>query len=229
VNTPAAKEISDWLEKLGMSEYAQRFAENDIDLAVLGDLTDQDLKELGVASLGHRRKLLRAIADLSFAEKETSKSGAATAAAAPPQDTAERRQVTVMFSDLVGSTALSARMDPEDLREIISAYQKCVAETVRRFGGFVAKYMGDGVLVYFGYPRAHEDDAELGCTSERPFDPADAGVRLQQIATVFVAMLPSGRKRELYKSQITRALPHIQKYNLSATPERPARPSRASG
>ena len=160
MNTPAAKEISDWLEKLGMSEYAQRFAENDIDLAVLGDLTDQDLKELGVASLGHRRKLLRAIADLSFAEKETSKSGAATAAAAPPQDTAERRQVTVMFSDLVGSTALSARMDPEDLREIISAYQKCVAETVRRFGGFVAKYMGDGVLVYFGYPRAHEDDAE---------------------------------------------------------------------
>ena len=78
----------------------------------------------------------------------------------PPQDTAERRQVTVMFSDLVGSTALSARMDPEDLREVISAYQKCVAETVQRFGGFVAKYMGDGVLVYFGYPQAHEDDAE---------------------------------------------------------------------
>jgi class 3 adenylate cyclase len=77
-----------------------------------------------------------------------------------PKDTAERRQVTVMFSDLVGSTALSARMDPEDLREVISSYQKCVAETVERFGGFVAKYMGDGVLVYFGYPHAHEDDAE---------------------------------------------------------------------
>ena len=76
------------------------------------------------------------------------------------RDTAERRQVTVIFSDLVGSTALSARMDPEDLREVISAYQKCVAETVQRFGGFVAKYMGDGVLVYFGYPQAHEDDAE---------------------------------------------------------------------
>ena len=83
-----------------------------------------------------------------------------SAAAEAPQDTAERRQVTVMFSDLVGSTALSARMDPEDLREVISAYQKCVAETVQRFGGFVAKYMGDGVLVYFGYPQAHEDDAE---------------------------------------------------------------------
>ena len=77
-----------------------------------------------------------------------------------PQDRAERRQVTVMFSDLVGSTELSARMDPEDLREVISAYQKCVAETVQRFGGFVAKYMGDGVLIYFGYPQAHEDDAE---------------------------------------------------------------------
>jgi class 3 adenylate cyclase len=77
-----------------------------------------------------------------------------------PEDRAERRQVTVMFSDLVGSTALSARMDPEDLREVISAYQECVAETLQRFGGFVAKYMGDGVLVYFGYPHAHEDDAE---------------------------------------------------------------------
>ena len=83
-----------------------------------------------------------------------------TCRAAPAKDTAERRQVTVMFSDLVGSTALSGRMDPEDLREVISAYQKCVAETVQRFGGFVAKYMGDGVLVYFGYPQAHEDDAE---------------------------------------------------------------------
>ena len=85
---------------------------------------------------------------------------AALAEPKPPQKAAERRQVTVMFSDLVGSTALSARMDPEDLREVISAYQKCVAETVQRFGGFVAKYMGDGVLVYFGYPQAHEDDAE---------------------------------------------------------------------
>ena len=149
--------IADWLEKLGMSEYAQRFAENDIDISVLRHLTDQDLKELGV-SLGHRRKMLAAIAELAvpldvrrslMSERSRSR-----------QDTAERRQVTVMFSDLVGSTALSARMDPEDLREVISAYQKCVAETVQRFGGFVAKYMGDGVLVYFGYPQAHEDDAE---------------------------------------------------------------------
>jgi class 3 adenylate cyclase/predicted ATPase len=150
------QQIADWLDNLGMSEYAERFAESDIDTSVLRDLTDQDLKELGV-SLGHRRKMLRAIAELS---------GAAPTLPQPEstepktKDAAERRQVTVMFSDLVGSTALSARMDPEDLREVISAYQKCVAETVQRFGGFVAKYMGDGVLIYFGYPQAHEDDAE---------------------------------------------------------------------
>jgi class 3 adenylate cyclase/tetratricopeptide (TPR) repeat protein len=153
------QQIADWLEKLGVSEYAQRFAENRIDFAVLPDLTDQDLEKLGVL-LGDRRKMLRAIANLETTEKGMP----ATAVVAPPSplplDTAERRQVTVMFSDLVGSTALSARMDPEDLREVISAYQKCVAETVRRFDGFVAKYLGDGVLVYFGYPQAHEDDAE---------------------------------------------------------------------
>ena len=119
------QEIADWLEKLGMSEYAGRFAENDIDIAVLRDLTDQDLKEIGI-SLGHRRKLLRAIAELDGGDRGTpNPSVAAAVSVAPqPQDTAERRQVTVMFSDLVGSTALSARMDPEDLREIISAYQK---------------------------------------------------------------------------------------------------------
>jgi class 3 adenylate cyclase len=150
------QQIADWLETLGMSEYTERFAESDIDTSVLRDLTDQDLKELGV-SLGHRRKMLRAIAELT---------GVAPTSPQPvltepkSQDTAERRQVTVMFSDLVGSTALSAQMDPEDLSEVVSAYQKCVDDTVRRFGGFVAKYMGDGVLVYFGYPQAHEDDAE---------------------------------------------------------------------
>ena len=152
------QQIADWLEKLGMSEYAQRFAENDIDASVLPHLTDQSLKELGV-SLGHRLKILAAIKELSGPTPAAP--GPAVAPAEPkPQDTAERRQVTVMFSDLVGSTALSARMDPEDLREVIAAYQKCVAETVRRFDGFVAKYMGDGVLIYFGYPQAHEDDAE---------------------------------------------------------------------
>src|SRR6516225_9742401 len=154
------QQIADWLEKLGLSEYAQRFAENDIDFTILGDLTDQDLEKIGIASLGHRRKLLRAIASLETIEKSAPAVAIAAPAAPLPLDTAERRQVTVMFSDLVGSTALSARMDPEDLREVISAYQKCAAETVRRFDGFVAKYMGDGVLIYFGYPQAHEDDAE---------------------------------------------------------------------
>ena len=147
------QQIGDWLEKLGMSEYAQRFAENRIDFLVLPDLTDQHLKDLGLPH-GDRLKMLRSIRELSGAASALPKSEPF------PQDGAERRQVTVMFSDLVGSTALSARMDPEDLREVISAYQKCVAETVQRLGGFVAKYMGDGVLVYFGYPQAHEDDAE---------------------------------------------------------------------
>src|SRR5262249_4628085 len=141
---------------------AQRFAENDISFVVLPDLSDQDLEKIGVASLGHRRLLLRAIAELKNVDKATPT--AANSAFAPAAlskiDAAERRQVTVMFSDLVGSTALSARMDPEDLREVISAHQKCVAETVQRFGDFVANYMGDGVLVYFGYPEAHEHDAE---------------------------------------------------------------------
>jgi class 3 adenylate cyclase len=142
------QEVTDWLEKLGMSEYAQRFAENRIDVSVLPELTDQHLKDLGIA-LGDRLKILRAIRELG---------AGAPPAARPvlgppkPEGAAERRQVTVMFCDLVGLTALSTRIDAEDLREVISAYQKCVAETVQRFGGFVAKYLGDGVLVYFGYP-----------------------------------------------------------------------------
>ena len=151
------QQIADWLEKLGMSEYAERFAENGINVAALPHLTDQDLKDIGVL-LGHRRIMLAAISKLADAVPATLEP--TKRAELKPQDTAERRQVTVMFSDLVGSTALSARMDPEDLREVISAYQKCVADTVQRFEGFVAKYMGDGVLIYFGYPQAHEDDAE---------------------------------------------------------------------
>jgi class 3 adenylate cyclase len=155
-------DIADWLQKLGLGQYAQRFAEDDIDIDVLNELTDQDFDRLGV-SLGHRRRMLRAIRELGASPVAggTEPQAPTPEASEPaPKDSAERRQVTVMFSDLVGSTALSARMDPEDLREVISAYQKCVAETVQRFGGFVAKYMGDGVLVYFGYPQAHEDDAE---------------------------------------------------------------------
>ena len=127
------QQIADWLKTLGMSEYAQRFAENDIDIGVLPHLTDQHLKDLGV-SLGHRLKILHAVAQLAGTAPATPQPAPVTEPKS--QDTAERRQVTVMFSDLVGSTALSARMDPEDLREVISAYQKCVTETVLRFGGF---------------------------------------------------------------------------------------------
>jgi class 3 adenylate cyclase len=150
-------DLGGWLRDLDLEQYEAIFRENAIDVTILPDLSDQDLEKLGVL-LGHRRKLLRAIANLKTIEK--SASAVAIPGAPPPLDAAERRQVTVMFSDLVGSTALSARMDPEDLREVIAAYHTCVAEVVRRFGGFVAQYLGDGVLVYFGYPQAHEDDAE---------------------------------------------------------------------
>ena len=153
-----------WLRSLGLGKYEAAFRENEIDETVLPNLTAEDLKDLGVSIVGHRRKLLDAIAalrtDAGDKAPSTDVAPAPSALSASPEDRAERRQVTVMFSDLVGSTALSARIDPEDLREVISAYQKCVAEAVRRFGGFVAKYMGDGVLIYFGYPQAHEDDAE---------------------------------------------------------------------
>ena len=155
-------DVGGWLRSLGLEQYETAFRENKIDDTVLPSLTVEDLKDLGVGFVGHRRKLLDAIAALraQASAPTPSLSDAPLAIDKAAKDTAERRQVTVMFSDLVGSTALSARMDPEDLREVISAYQKCVAEAVRRCGGFVAKYMGDGVLVYFGYPQAHEDDAE---------------------------------------------------------------------
>jgi class 3 adenylate cyclase/predicted ATPase len=152
-------DVENWLRSLGLDRYEAAFRDNEIDATVLPSLTAEDLKDLGVVIVGHRRKLLDAIAALRT-DAKAPRPNALPTIDRSPKDSAERRQVTVMFSDLVGSTALSARMDPEDLREIISAYQKCVAETVRRFDGFLAKYLGDGVLVYFGYPRAHEDDAE---------------------------------------------------------------------
>jgi class 3 adenylate cyclase/predicted ATPase len=155
-------EITDWLRGLGLEQYASAFRDNDIDDAVLRRLTAEDLRELGVVSVGHRRRLLDAIAALRALAPADDVPGppAETAVPLAPRSAAERRQLTVMFCDLVGSTELSTRLDPEDLREIIAAYHRAVADVVRSFDGFVAKYMGDGVLVYFGYPRAHEDDAE---------------------------------------------------------------------
>ena len=150
-------QIADWLKKLGLSEYTERFVKNGIEIDVLSELTDQDLEKLGVL-LGHRRRMLRAIRDLGGAASAIPQ--VATAAPAVPQDSAERRQLTVMFCDLVGSTALSGKLDPEDLRGIIGTYHRCCTDLIERNGGFVAKYMGDGVLAYFGYPQAHEHEAE---------------------------------------------------------------------
>jgi len=151
-------DVAAWLQGLGLGRYAPAFRDNDVDAEVLLRLTAEDLRELGVASIGHRRRLLDAIGALCAGVP----AAAVTAAPrdAPAAAEAERRQLTVVFCDLVGSTALSTRHDPEDLRELIGDYHRAIADTVGRFDGFVAKYMGDGVLIYFGYPQAHEDDAE---------------------------------------------------------------------
>jgi class 3 adenylate cyclase/tetratricopeptide (TPR) repeat protein len=157
-------DIADWLRKLGLEQYEPAFRANEIDARVLPSLTAEDLKDLGVDLVGHRRRLLDAIAALGT--EPAAVAGSPLPNPPPPAGEgrvgaeAERRQLTVMFCDLVGSTGLSARLDPEDLREVIGAYHRAVAEIIAGFDGFVAKYMGDGVLVYFGYPRAHEDDAE---------------------------------------------------------------------
>src|SRR5246500_3347263 len=155
-------DIVAWLRGLGLEQYAPAFRDNDVDGEVLPELTAEDLISIGVTSVGHRRKLLSAIAALCAAAPAPALT--ATPASVPPPAPvpvrAERRQLTVMFCDLVGSTALSTGMDPEDLRDVIASFQNRCSAAVRRYDGFVAKYMGDGILVYFGYPRAHEDEAE---------------------------------------------------------------------
>src|SRR5260370_8949333 len=158
--------VGGWLRKLGLEQYEPAFRENKIDSKILPKLTAEDLRDLGVTLVGDRLRLLDAIASLRD-EAMAPGEGIARLGAAVRDDggglsrsDAERRQLTIMFCDLVGSTSLAARFDPEDLREVIGSYHRVVADTVGRSGGFVAKYMGDGVLVYFGYPQAHEDDAE---------------------------------------------------------------------
>jgi class 3 adenylate cyclase/predicted ATPase len=150
-------DVTEWLRSLSLEQYAPAFEQNHVTPELLPSLTADDLKELGVASVGHRRQMLKAIADLCAEPIAAAEVPAPEPAAG---SAAERRQLTVMFCDLAGSTALSARLDPEELREVFAAYHRAVAAVVRRFDGLVAKYMGDGVLAYFGYPRAHEDDAE---------------------------------------------------------------------
>ena len=150
-------DVGGWLRSLGLSRYEKAFREAEIGPDVLPDLTDSDIEKLGVP-LGDRKRLLKAIASFGPAQMVAEPRGPSPTPSST--DAPERRQLTVMFCDLVGSTAMSARLDPEDMREVIVAYQKCVSETVRRFGGSIAKYIGDGALAYFGYPEAHEDDAE---------------------------------------------------------------------
>ena len=147
-------DIAEWLRGLGLDQYEAAFSENAIDLEVLPEITEPDLEKIGIL-LGHRKRMLRAI-DKLRAEPRAE----APHLANHRGDQAERRQLTVMFCDLVGSTALSTRFDPEDLREILAAYHSAVVDIIAECGGFIARYMGDGVLVYFGYPQAHEDDAE---------------------------------------------------------------------
>jgi class 3 adenylate cyclase len=146
-----ATTVLDWLEELGFGRYSEAFAENNIDFDLLADLNDGDLEKLGGASLGPRKLLLRAIAELG-----------ADAAVAPSDKApaAERRQLTVMFCDLVGSTKLSRALDPEDLRDVMRRYQDAVAGAVARYNGHIAKFLGGGVLAYLGWPQAHEDQVE---------------------------------------------------------------------
>ena len=149
--------VADWLANLDLGQYAQNFADADIEFGILPDLTDEDLRELGL-TLGHRRKFLRAAADLQASSSDSQRRPANPPGAT--KDSAERRQLSVMFCDLVGSTALAARLDPEEMRELLHAFQSVCADIATAYDGFLARYMGDAVLLYFGYPRAHGDDAE---------------------------------------------------------------------
>src|SRR5689334_1568459 len=146
-------DVAAWLRSLGLPQYEQAFRDNDIGADLLPTLTADDLRELGIMSLGHRERLLAAIIALAGPAEPQPSSAPSIPIPTPATPQVERRQLTVMFVDLVGSTALSQRLDPEDLRELIGAYQGCVAEIIGRFDGFVAKYMGDGALAYFGYSR----------------------------------------------------------------------------
>src|SRR5262249_13714351 len=163
--------VAEWLASIGLSEYAQRFADNAIDLSVVRDLTEQDLKDLGVL-LGHRRKILRAIAELPAALAPTE-----TATEPVPREESERRQLTVMFCDLVGSTALSARLDPEEMWRVIASYHPCIGEGIGRYPGMIARYMGGGGLAYFGYPRGQEGGAEQAVRAARAAVDAVANLR----------------------------------------------------
>jgi class 3 adenylate cyclase/predicted ATPase/ABC-type transport system involved in cytochrome c biogenesis ATPase subunit len=207
------QQIANWLKSLGLGEYAQRFAENRIDASVLRDLTDEDLEKIGIL-LGHRKKMLRAIAELGGAVLTTPQ----TVSGPNRQDTAERRQLTVMLCDLVGSTGLSARLDPEDMGAVMDAYHAACARVVQSYDGFLADFRGDGILAYFGYPRAHEDDAER--TVRAALDIATAVARLKThaveplavrigIATGLVVVGDLGREGALWENALIGETPNL--------------------
>ena len=175
-------DVGEWLRSIGLRQYESAFRDNDIDGEVLRSLTADDLKDAGVTIVGHRRKILTAIAQLL--PSPTAFSAAAEAerqpsTVAPTHAAAERRQLTVLFCDLAGSTAMSARLDPEDMREVIRGYQDICSGVIARYDGFVAKFMGDGILAYFGFPRAHEDDAERAVRAGLDLTEAVANVPLR--------------------------------------------------
>ncbi len=178
-----AADIREWLGGLGLGKYAEAFAENEVEFRALPHLDQDDLKELGVA-LGHRKLMLAAIAELAAARPSGSLAQHRASAATDPTKTgdAERRQLTIMFCDLVGSTELSRRLDPEELRDVMRRYQDAVVGSITRYEGYVAKYLGDGVLAYFGWPRAYEDQAERAYE-----DQAERAVRAGLDAVVAVA------------------------------------------
>ena len=194
--------IRQWLEQLGFPQYAEAFERNAVDLNIAKELTQQDLRDLGVEALGHRKLLLHAIADLNGAQAP-----AATPQAVQDQlpsqrslsAAAERRQLTVLFCDLVGSTELAQRLDPEALRELMQAFRRTCTEVINRYGGHVAQYLGDGLMVYFGWPQAHEDDAERSLRTALEIVQTLEGVQVAQplsvrigIATGAVVVGPGG-------------------------------------
>ena len=173
-------DVAEWLRGLGLEQYAPAFRDNDIDGEVLRQLTGEDLRELGVASVGHRRRLLDAVAALGNAQPPPTASPTVPTGVGAAAE-AERRQLTVMFCDLADSTMLASRLDPEELGEVVGAYHRCTAEVVGQFDGFLAKYLGDGVLAYFGFPVAHEDDAERAVRAGLEVAKSVAGLDLRGV------------------------------------------------
>ena len=208
-------DVGVWLRSLGLGQYEAAFRDNEIDGEVLPKLTVEDLKDLGVAVVGHRRKIMSAIEALNAPSAAPAAAARCSSRPTPLPDAAERRQLTVMFCDLVGSTALSARLDPEDMRQVIRAYQDACSGVVARYDGFVAKFLGDGILAYFGFPRAHEDDAARA---------VHAGLEIAEV----VAGLADPRARKARRARRHRDRPRRRRRSRRARARRRSRRSSAT-